>query len=422
MTDLDLPPDSPLPDGVRAAALTRLRAGLDAPPPRRLPLKIAAIAVAVVTAATLAVQLADRGDSTGTTASTAAEIPELRHFDAGLFYDLRTGSAPDGAARRCHARSTGLPPADQWAPIATASLHRVELMAFETAAGIVFCENTPMSVTVSSPQTDPGALTVAFTTATGSMAGFNGSDHRSFTLAARTEEERKRAIVARSGRLFLMPDGFVADGVVAQPEVVTSAELVQSFELATPPPSPTVVDRPVTPENRDNVEGRRLGECLVDQPQPVADPSAWRAGQAVPLTATESVQLGHYRDLLLLCRENRTVVVHDLRRRDAPEWSRTVIAGMTVRGVLMYYDFFQDVQDGTAFAISDTRAMIAEVTDARVSTVTLVVPGGPDVTAEPVAGSVVLRGLKSNDVGSTEARIVVRDAAGTVLEEVTHEF
>jgi hypothetical protein len=103
-------------------------------------------------------------------------------------------------------------------------------MAFETTAGVVFCENTPMSVTVSSPHTDPGALTVAFTTATGSMAGFTGSDPRSFTLASRTEEG-KRAIVARSGRVFLMPHGFVADRVVAQPELATSAELVQTFEV-----------------------------------------------------------------------------------------------------------------------------------------------------------------------------------------------
>ncbi|WP_033439965.1 hypothetical protein [Saccharothrix sp. NRRL B-16314] len=421
MTDLDLPPDSPLPDGVRSAALTRLRAGLDAPPPRHVPLKIAAIAVAVVTATGLAVQLTDRRDPTATTPSTSAEIPELRHHDAAVFYDLRQGSAPDGAARRCHAQSTGLPPADRWTPIATASRHRVDLMAFETAAGIVFCENTPMSVTVSSPWTDPGALTVAFSTATGSMAGFTGSDARSFTLAARAEED-ERAIVARSGRLFLMPDGFVADGVVAQPEVATSTELVQEFELTTPPPTATAVDRPVTPEDRGSAEGRRLGECLADQPQPVADPSAWRAGQAIALTATESVQLGHYQDLLLLCREDRTVAVYDFRRPDAAEWGRVLFTGATVRGVLMHYDFVPTTRDGTTFATSGTQAVIAEVTDPRVATVTLVGPGRPDVTAEPVAGSVVLRDLASNGVGPTPVRIIVRDASGTVLEEFTHEF
>ncbi|MBB5802579.1 hypothetical protein F4560_002347 [Saccharothrix ecbatanensis] len=424
MTDLDLPPNSPLPDGVRAAALIRVREGLDAPPPRHLPLKIAAIVVAVVTATTLAVQLGDRGDSTATT--TPTEIPELRHHDLDPSYDVRTSSAPDGAAQRCHAQSTGLPPADQWTPIATASRHRVDLMAFETTAGVVFCENTPMSVTVSPPSTDPGALTIAFTTATGSMAGFTGSETRSFALAAGTDVQRKRAIVARSGRVFLMPDGFVADSVVAQPEVAESIDLAQTFELTTPLRSPTVVDRPAPPEDRGSAEGRRLGECLADQPQPVPDPDAWRAGQAIALTPTESVQLGHYQDLLLLCRKDRTVVVYDFRRPDTPQWARTLITGTTVRGVLTFYYIARTIpnapttQDSAAF---DTLALIAEVTDPRVATVTVVIPGRPDVTAEPVAGSVVVRDLRSDGSGRPPGmRIVVRDAAGTVVEELTYEF
>ncbi|ONI84556.1 hypothetical protein ALI22I_28810 [Saccharothrix sp. ALI-22-I] len=422
MTDLDLPPNSPLPDGVRAAALTRLRAGLDAPPPRHLPLKVAAVAVAVATATTVAVQFTDRGDDTASTTPSPTEIPELRHHDAGLFYNVREGSAPDGAAQRCQARSTDLPAPERWTAIATASRHRVDLMAFETTAGIVFCETTPMSVTVSSPQADPGTLAVAFTTATGSMAGFNGADPRPFALAARTDEPGERAIVARSGRLFLMPNGFVSDGVVAQPEVASSAELVQNFELTTPPLTGTVVDRPVTPEDRDGAEGRRLGECLADQPQPIPDPSAWRAGQASDLTPTESVQLGHYGDLLLVCREDRTVAVYDFSRADAPQRPGMLLLGKTVRGVRVYYDFVQVTQDGTTFTSSDTEALIAEVTDARVATVTLVSTGNPDITAAPAAGSVVLPGLKANDLGARQARIVVRDASGTVLEEVPQEF
>ncbi|MGW4116680.1 hypothetical protein ACWEFJ_37890 [Actinosynnema sp. NPDC004786] len=404
MTDLDLPPTSPLPDGVRAVALTRLRAGFDAPPPRRLPLKVAAVAVAVVAAAALAVRFTAPGDQAATASSTTA-IPELRHHDAHVFYDVREGSAPAGMARRCQARSAALPPPERWTAIATASQRRVDLAAFETTAGIVFCETTPMSVTVSSPQADPGALAVAFTTTTGSMAGFTGADPRPLLLSARTGDQGERVIVARSGRVFLMPNGFVSDGVVARPEVSSSDELVQGFELTTPPPAATAVDRPVTPEDRTGPEGRRLGECLADQPRPVPDADAWRAGRAVALTPTESVQLGHYGDLLLLCRQDRTVVVYDLARPDAPQWAGMLVSGGTLRGARVFYDFGHDG--------SNTEALIAEVTDPRVASVTLVRPGLPDTTAVPVAGSVVVPGLGDG------ARFVVRDAAGTVLEEIT---
>ncbi|GAB2959262.1 hypothetical protein [Saccharothrix stipae] len=415
MPDLDLPPDSPLPDGVRAAALTRLRAGLDAPPPRRLPLKVAAIAVAAVTATTLAVQLTGREDSTSATSSTAREVPELPLQDASAWYDLRTGSAPDGAEQRCRARSNGLPPAQRWTPIATASRHRVDLTAFRTSAGTVFCETTPMSVTVSSPQADPGALAVAFTTATGSMAGFTGTDPRSFRLVPRTDEQRGGAVVARVDRVFLMPNGLVSEGVFAQPEVATSAELVQRFELATPPPSGTVVDRPVAVEDAHRPEDHRPAECLADQSPPVPDAAAWRAGQAAALTATESVRLGHYQDLLALCREDGTVTVHDFRRAGAPRSAGTFVTGTTLRGVRMFYGFGEVTRGDTTYRASNTEALVAEITDVRVATVTLVGPGQAGITVGPVAGSVVVPGLRSDD---REVRIVVKDASGTVLEEL----
>ncbi|KOX14145.1 hypothetical protein ADK67_42830 [Saccharothrix sp. NRRL B-16348] len=336
--------------------------------------------------------------------------PELRHQDPASFYDLRTGSAADDAEDRCRA---GTSTAERWTPIATASRRRVALTAFETPAGIVFCETTPLSVTVSSPQPDPGALAIAFTTAGGSMAGFNDVDPRSFRLVAPRDPNRG-GLAARVGRVFLMPAGLVSDGVVAEPEVTTSAELVQRFDLATPPPSPAVVDRPVTPEDRASAEGRRLGECLAGQPEPIVDPSAWRAGRTADLTATESVQLGHYEDLLLLCRENRTVSVYDFRRPDGTQW-----AGATLRGVRVF-DRFGDTAGGEAtYGTSMTEAVIAEVTDARVASVTAVSPGRPEVTAEPVAGSVVLPGIEFT---TTELRIVARDASGNVLEELTHRY
>ena len=413
MTDLDLPPNSPLPDGVRTAALTRLQAGLDAPPPRRLPVKVAAIAVAVVAATTLAVRLTGGGDSTPANAPTATGAPELRHQDPRVVYDLRTGAAPDGAEQRCRAQSNGMPPTEPWTPIATTSVYRVDLTAFETTSGIVFCETTPLSVTVSSPQADPGALAVSFTTATGSMAGFTGSDPRSFRLVSPHESNRS-ALVARAGRVFLMPDGLISDGVVAQPEVTTTAELVQGFELATPPPSPTVVDRPVPPEDRDSPEGRRLGDCLTDQHRPIPDPSAWRTGQAAHLTTTEAVQLGHYQDLLLVCWEDRTASVYDFRKPDDMQW-----AGTTLRGVRLD-DRYGGTADGEAtYSTSKTEAVVAEVVDPRVASVTVSNPGQPEVTAEPVAGSVVLPGV---EVVTTDLRIIARDASGNVLEELTHRY
>jgi hypothetical protein len=99
-----------------------------------------------------------------------------------------------------------------------------------------------------------------------------------------------------------------------------------------------------------------------------------------------------------------------------------LVTGTTVRGVLVYYDFVPTTQDGTVITTSSTQALIAEVTDPRAATVTLIIAGRPDITANAVAGSVVLRDLRSDNVGPTRMRIVVRDAAGTAVEELTHEF
>lgn len=417
MTDLDLPPSSPLPDAVRATALVRLREGFDAPPPRRLPLKVAAVAVAVATVTTLALQLTDRGDPTA--------IPEPTIRDTDRSYDLRTGSAPEGATERCRAARTDLPPPDRWTALATASRHRVDLMAFETGAGTVFCETTPQSVTVSTPQTDPGALTVAFTTATGSMAGFTGPDTLPFTLLPRVGMLPPTVNVARVGRLFLMPNGFIADGVTTLSEAGPSSETpppFQSFELTTPPHATTVVDRPTAPEDRDSPEGRRLAECLHDPSWPVPDPAAWRTGQSVALTASESVQLGHYGNLLLLCRQDGTVTVHDLTRGGGPLWPGVFEPGRTLRGTRMTYGFRELPQGAAGTELSSTEAVVAEVTDPRVATVTLTGPGGLDVTATPVAGSVVLTDLAFPDLALVEVRITVRDAAGMVLEAITREL
>lgn len=77
----------------------------------------------------------------------------------------------------------------------------------------------------------------------------------------------------------------------------------------------------------------------------------------------------------------------------------------------------RSTQDGVEHTGTNRQALAAEVTDARVATVTLVSPGVPNVTASPVAGSVVVTGLGADRPGSGRARPVVGDASGAVLEE-----
>ncbi|RKT54595.1 hypothetical protein [Saccharothrix australiensis] len=410
MPDLDLPPRRSLPDGVRDTALLRLRAGFDEDRrPRHLPLKAAAVLAVVATATTLVVQAANRpAVSPGRSGPEVAELPLPI---AAEHYDLREGTAPEGAAQRCHAGSSGLPPVERWDAIATASLFRVDLMAFKTPAGTVFCETTPASVTVSAPQADPGSLTLSFRTATGSMAGFGGTDPRPFVLRDRADESGREALAARSGRVFLTPAGFVAEAVGAQPEV-PGGEPGRRTELIPPPPSTAVVDRPATAHERVSVEGRRLGECLAGSATPVPDPAAWRAGLSARLTATDSVQLGHYRGLLLVCHENGSVSISDLDRVDAEERAGSVWVGDTLRAVRVSYGFVEDSPSPTSVAL------IAEVTDPRVATVTAAVAGRLDVTAKPVTGSAVITGLRPDGAGPTEVTLTARDATGAVLEEL----
>ncbi|MBW4718715.1 hypothetical protein [Saccharothrix obliqua] len=415
MSDLDLPPRKALPHGVRDAALVRLRAGLDEHRPRHLPLKVGAAIVALAVVTTAVVRVADRDAAPAGENRTGT--PELRLPDAADRYAVRPGEAPEGAAGRCHAGSADLPPPERWRPIATASRFRVDLVAFETPAGVVFCETTPATVTVSEPRSDPGTLTAAFRTTTGSWAGFTGPDPRPFAL--RDRGAGTQALAARFGPVFLVPAGFTADAVVARPEVTDSAEVVQEVELSPPAPAGTATDREVVPQDRTSPEGRRLGLCLGSGGQPVPDHAAWRAGQFVRLSETESVQLGHYADMLLLCRQDRTTAVYDLNRLDAPEWAGTALSTATLRGVRMYYDFVENTEVSVPYRSSTTFAVIAEVTDARVASVSAFIPGTTNVTTVPVAGSVVLAALKPGDTGVV---LTVRDSTGAVLEEVRREF
>ncbi|MBY8847425.1 hypothetical protein K7G98_01140 [Saccharothrix sp. MB29] len=295
----------------------------------------------------------------------------------------------------------------------------MDLVAFSTPAGVVFCELTPRAVTASAPVADPGALAVSFTTATGSLAGFTGPDPRKFALGP--DAESPRAYTARFGAVWLAPNSYraTADRLTAVREVGDSSELQEHTALAAPAPPATVVDRDGPGGDRTSPGGARLGRCLAAHQPPVADPDAWRPGMDTAAALGESIQLGFYDGLLVTCHADGTSAVRDLTRAvGAP--SPVGVVGRTVRGTAVHHGSTPETDPGSgvAHAAGDSLALLVEVLDDRVATVVLSVTGRGEVTAEPVAGSVALPVPGGDDAG-VSGTVTTRDAAGAALETTT---
>ncbi|MDQ2588166.1 hypothetical protein [Saccharothrix yanglingensis] len=413
MHDLDLPSERPLPDDVRGAARLKLHEGMRR---RRSPRAPAAVAAAVAVAGIAAVAAFPPAGTAVDPAERRAAVPELPMPDQGSWYRVREGEAPGGAASRCGG-------AEGWVPIATASKDRVDLVAFTTPAGVVFCELTPRAVTASAPVADPGALAVSFATATGSLAGFTGPDPRKFALGP--DAESPRAYTARFGAVWLAPNSYrpaidraTTDRLTAVREVGDSSELQEHTALVAPAPPATVVDRDGPGGDRTSPEGARLGRCLAAHQPPVADPDAWRPGMDTAAALGESIQLGFYDGLLVTCHADGRSAVQDLTREvEAP--SHVGVVGRTVRGTTAYHGFTPetDPESGVEYTASDSLALLAEVLDDRVATVVLSVTGRDEVTAEPVAGSVALP-VPGGAAAGVSGTVTTRDAAGAVLETI----
>ncbi|HEX8865019.1 MAG TPA: hypothetical protein VF821_05125, partial [Lentzea sp.] len=307
------------------------------------------------------------------------------------------------------------PPADQWQPIATSRKNGTVLTAFRGPTGLFFCANTVTTTTVSEPaqvKIEDGRrkVKILFTTPTGAMAGLVSPDVKFLSLSRIAESGANNTIPALVDGLFLAPSGYL------KAETGTTA-LVNGENFAVrgvPKPTPSVVDHPLPPAARDTAEAERFGACLKDRAIPDAD-QFW-LGLTAKVSATDTMILGRFGDVLVYCRESgndptagTAYDVDDLED----------VRGTTIAAMSAFYDFkpFKVNDKGEYYdGGSSHYAAAGLVLDPRVASITYTRPGTADVPAMMGNGTFVLAAPLIDR--HPDSRVVVRDSAGTVLETI----
>lgn len=409
-----MPDHRPLPDDVRMRARQRLSEGMSPAARNGRPLLIAA-GVSVLAAGAVFASQALLGSPADVAAPPMQHNGEFVGKDRKIVNHVETGKVAPEALARCGAAAKEHPPAAEWTPLATSNKNGTVLSAFRVPAGVFFCANTATTTTISVP--NPAVLEgrrqveILFTTPSGTMAGLVSSDIRIVSLSQIADFEQSNTIPALVDGLLLAPSGF------QKAENGTKA-LVDGEEFAVrgvPKPTASVVDRPLPPAARDTPEAARFGACLKNRAVP--DPDQFTHGLTVKVSATDTLITGRFGDLLLYCRDSDNDptpgTVMDLD--DLGEYRGTTIAGMQA-----FYDFkpYKVNEQGEYYdGGSSSAAAAGLVLDPRVASITYTSPGAADVPATIGNGTFVLAAKLLDR--HPEARVVVRDATGKVLETIT---
>ncbi|MDX3659455.1 hypothetical protein PV646_19300 [Streptomyces sp. ID05-26A] len=409
-----LPEHRPLPGDVRMRARQKLSEGMSPAARNGRPILIAA-GVSMLAAGAVFASQALLGSSADPAAPPVQYNGEFVGKDRKVVNHVETGTVAPEALARCAAAAKVHPPAAEWTPLATSNKNGTVLTAFRVPAGVFFCANTATTTTISVP--NPAVLEgrrqveILFTTPSGTMAGLASSDIGFLSLSQIADSGHSNTMPALVDGLFLAPSGF------RKAENGTKA-LANGEEFAVrgvPKPTESVVDRPLPAAARDTPEAARFGACLKNRAVP--DPDQFVHGLTVKVSATDTLITGRFGDLLLYCRDSNNDptpgVVMDLD--DLGEFRGTTIAGMKA-----FYDFkpYKVNEQGEYYdGGSSDSAAVGLVLDPRVASVTYTSPGAADVPATIGDGTFVLAAKLLDR--HPEARVVVRDAAGNVLETIT---
>jgi hypothetical protein len=408
-----LPENRTLPDDVRMRARRRLTEGMNPAPSNRTPALIAAGVSLLAAGAVFAGQVLYGGNAEVAGPSYQYN-GELVGKDRAVVNHVEPGKVAADALARCTTAATTHPPADQWQPIATSNKNGTVLTAFRGPTGLFFCANTATTTTISAPnpvKIEDGRrkVKILFTTASGAMAGLVSPDVKFLSLSGVAEPGWRHASPAVVDGLFLAPSGYTLAETGTEALVNGEKFAVRGVQK----PTPSVVDRPLPPAVRDTPEAARLAACLKDQAVPDAD--QFLAGAVVGVSATDTIITGRFADLLVYCLDAGGPLhasVYDVDDLDR-------IRGNTIASFPAFYDFRsqQPDEDGeVAHSASSSFAATGLVLDPRVASIAYVRPGTADVPASLVNGTFVLAAPLIDR--HPDARVVVRDAAGTVLETV----
>ena len=409
MTDLfDLPTRRELPDAVRDRARTTILAELDAadrPSALRTigPLSISAAAVvAVLAAGFVGLVASDHGQGGRAIPASPSRTVTPPRGVVPSAYQVRDHSAPAESNTRCKAQAghepAGTPEPAQWQPIATVSANGVDLIAYQTPAGDVFCEITPTTVTLSDPaaQRAPDG-TPTFVTPMGSVAGPADAFISAIAVKSAGGSGRQAVIV---GDVFLLPNGFptgpVTTAVVASNQGANSASRPSYPGHTTGAALPTITDRTVAPADQTSPAGQRLAACLAHPSgAPVVVPQAWTPGASETLADGGVTQLGRYGDLLAVCGTSN---------------GRTTLSVVDLGAPHLPVSQNPDVLAGWANDGSTTVTLAGVTTSAKVARVQVVRDGTVIATATVQNGTFVVPALPETGV-----TLVAQDAGGATL-------
>ncbi|SER06052.1 hypothetical protein SAMN05216188_107241 [Lentzea xinjiangensis] len=411
-----LPEHRTLPDDVRVRARRRLSEGMRPGARTGVPALVAA-GVSLLAAGALVAGQALLGGSAWVAGPPAPHNGEFTGKDRAVVNHVERGAVHPDALARCAAAAKAHPPAAEWRTIATSRKNGTTLTAFRAPAGVFFCANTTTSTTISAP--DPAVIEdgrrrvrVLFTTPTGALAGLVSPDLRFLTLSRIGDRGTNTTSPALVDGLFLAPAGFTK----AENGTLALADGDEFAVRGVPKPTQPVIDRPLPPADRGAPGAQQLARCLEDRPVP--DAAQFHHTLTVRLSATSTVHVGRFEDLLFHCvevpGESPRGDVHDSDELDEVRGVTTSVAALAA-----FYDFTPQKADEPGEAdhtASSTFAAIGLVTDERVASITYTRPGAADVAASIADGTFVLAAPLIDR--HPEARVVVRDAAGAVLETI----
>lgn len=408
-----LPEHRTLPDDVRMRARRKLSEGMSPAPSARTPALIAAGVSVLAAGAVFAGQAVYGPSELAAPTQTFAQNGELVGKDRAVLNHVERGKVAPGVLARCAAAAKAHPPSSTWQTIATSRKHGTTLTAFRVPAGVFFCANTATTTTISAPddtKLEPGRgqVKMLFNTQNGTLAGLVSPDVEFLSLSRigdMDEQGWNNTGPALVDGLFLAPSGYT------KAENGTRA-LVNGEDRAlrgVPKPTPATTDRPQPPADRTTAEGQRFGQCLRDRP--IADPGQVALGVTAKVSATSTIRLGRLGDVLVYCLDDG----RPLRATASDPDELEDLRGTTVVAGAAFYDFVKN-PDGSSS--SSNLAAIGLVRDTRVASITYTRPGTADIAASISNGTFVLAAPLIER--HPDARIVVRDAAGTVLETVEH--
>lgn len=409
-----LPENRTLPDDVRMRARRRLSEGVAPGARAGRPALIAAGVSLLAAGAVFASQALLGGSAEVAGPPSHPNNGELVGKDRAVVNHVERGRVDPDVLSRCVAAAKAHPPVAAWQTVATSHKAGTVLTAFRGPTGVFFCANTATTTTISNPdpvQLEEGRrkVRILFTTPTGTMAGLVSPDVKFLSLARIGDRGTNNTGPALVDGLFLAPSGFTK----AENGTQALANGEHFAVRAVPKPTASVVDRPLPPADRGTPEALKLAECVRDRPIP--DAAQFAHTLTVRLSATSTLRLGRFGDLLLYCMDQgKPVSGRVLDRDDLDE-----VRGETIASVGAFYDFAPEtlLEEGEVdHLVSNTSAAAGLITDPRVASITYTRPGTADLPASIGNGTFVLVAPLIDR--HPDARVVVRDAAGTVLETI----